>query len=118
MLTLYGIPNCDTVRKARRWLEQQNLEYRFHDVRSDGLDARQLGSWADELGWEALLNRRSTTWKQLDPALREHVDRKAALALLLQHPTLMKRPLLDTGHERAVGFSAEQYRALLARHTL
>ena len=118
LLTLYGIKNCDTVKKARKWLEAQNIEYRFHDFREDGLDAGQAGQWIDELGWETLVNRRSTTWKQLPESTRHAMDAASALEQVVEHPTLIKRPLLDTGDSRHVGFKEEDYRRILNLHTL
>ncbi|MCR9186469.1 MAG: ArsC family reductase [Halieaceae bacterium] len=118
MITVYGISNCDTVKKARRWLEQHAIEYRFHDVRSDGLTPEQVRAWLQELGWETLINRRSTSWKALAPAAREQMNDTLALTAILEQPTLIKRPLLDIGHERHCGFSAPAWEALLLRHTL
>ena len=118
MITLYGIANCDTVRKARRWLEQHDIEYRFHDLREDGLDGETVSHWLDSLGWEAVVNRRSTTWKQLDPADRESMDAKAAAAAILAHPTLVKRPVLDTGSDLHLGFKADLYQDIFKKHTL
>ncbi|WP_317931870.1 ArsC family reductase [Halioxenophilus sp. WMMB6] len=113
MLTLYGISNCDTVKKARKWLEQAALEYQFHDFRADGLTPAMVQAWLDELGAETLVNKRSTTWKQLTEAEREQALGADAAALICQHPTLIKRPLLDTGSSRQVGFSAANYQQLL-----
>lgn len=118
VLTLYGIKNCDTVKKARKWLEAQQIDYRFHDVRDDGLDQDQVRQWLDELGWETLVNRRSTSWKALDPARRETMDAAGALVAILEQPTLIKRPLLDTGDRRHVGFKADDYQQILQHHTL
>ncbi len=118
MTTLYGIKNCDTVKKARQWLEAKNIDYQFHDVRIDGLDQTQLKAWVKELGWETLVNKRSTTWKQLDSDLRDNMDEASAISSMLAQPTLIKRPVLDTGKERAVGFKEEAYRALFKHHTL
>lgn len=118
MITLYGIKNCDTVKKARRWLEDHGIEYQFHDFRVDGLSAETVGEWLDELGWEQLVNKRSTTWKQLSPEVRETMDAAKAQATIVDQPTLIKRPLLDTGHERFTGFSSGQYQTIFNRHTL
>ena len=118
MTTLYGIKNCDTVKKARRWLEDQGIDYEFHDFRVDGVDAGQIQQWLDELGWETVVNRRSTTWKELDPALREAMDADSALAAIIDAPTLVKRPVLDTGSERLVGFKSDTYAKIFNRHTL
>lgn len=113
MVTLYGISNCDTIRKARRWLDEQGVEFRFHDYRKDGLEREQLSGWADELGWQALLNRRGTTWRKLPEADREGIDRDSAIALMLAQPAMIKRPLLDTGTTRLLGFDEQQYKDLL-----
>lgn len=111
MLTLYGIPNCDTCRKARRWLEERGIAHRFHDLRRDGLGAAMLRTWADALGWERLLNRQSSTWRQLPEADRTVADREAAIALLARHPTLLKRPLLARDGAYQLGFRPADYEA-------
>ena len=109
MITLYGIGNCDTIRKARRWLSEHGVDYRFHDYRKDGLDAAMLERWADELGWEALLNRRGTTWRRLPETERDGINRERAIRLLQEHPAMIKRPLLDTGSQRILGFREQDY---------
>jgi Spx/MgsR family transcriptional regulator len=113
MLTLYGISNCDTVRKARRWLNDNAIEYSFHDYRKHGLGSAQLSGWADELGWQALLNRRGATWRKLPEADRDGIDRDSAITLMLEQPAMIKRPLLDTGKQRLLGFNEQQYGELL-----
>lgn len=118
VITLYGIKNCDTVKKARNWLQLQSVDYQFVDMRSDGLGADQVQAWLDELGWEQLVNKRSTSWKSLDEASRQAMDDTAALSAILEQPTLIKRPLLDTGQERFTGFSPDKYRKIFNRHTL
>jgi Spx/MgsR family transcriptional regulator len=115
---LYGIKNCDTVKKARQWLEQHRIEYRFHDFRGDGLSAGQAQAWLDEIGIDTLLNKRGTTWKQLDENIRAQVTAKNAAALLAANPTLIKRPLLDIGQQRFVGFNDKFYRDIFKTHTL
>jgi len=112
MITLYGIANCDTVRKARRWLDAQGVDYRFHDFRNDGLDREQLQTWTSELGWEPLLNRRGTTWRKLPEELRAGMDRAGAIRVMLEHPAIIKRPLLDLGQRRVLGFSPDLYTEL------
>lgn len=109
--TLYGIKNCDTIKKARRWLEEQHQEYRFHDYRVDGLDLSLLRSFVDELGWEALLNTRGTTWRRLDEAQRASITTAdAAMALMLETPAIIKRPLLcSPGKPMLLGFTASSY---------
>ena len=109
MLILYGIKNCDTVKKARAWLEAQNIEYRFHDFRKDGLDADVLEQWEAALGWEVLLNTRGTSWRKLDQSQREGVDRSKAVALMLAQPSLIKRPVVESGTKTLIGFNAETY---------
>ena len=111
MLTLYGIRNCDTVKKARAWLERNGIEYRFHDFRNDGLTANLVQRWSDQLGWENLLNRRGTTWRQLPEATRATIDADRARALMLEQPTLIKRPVLDDGRTSQVGFKEAEYQA-------
>lgn len=105
MITVYGIPNCDTIKKARTWLEGAGIAYRFHDYRKDGVNAAMIDAWAQELGWEALLNRRGTTWRGLPAAETADVDHDKAVALMAAHPALIKRPLFDLGSERLVGFT-------------
>lgn len=109
MTTLYGIANCDTVKKARKWLDAAGVAYNFHDFRQDGLDAAQVRAWIDELGWEAIVNRRSTTWRGLGDDVQAGMDASAAVTEIVRAPTLVKRPVLDTGKERHVGFSAATY---------
>lgn len=104
MVVLYGIKNCDSIKKARQWLEQNAIEYRFHDYRSDGLEGPLLQRFIDGLGWEALLNKSSTSWRQLTDEQKTGLDSEKARALMLETPTLIKRPLLDTGSELILGF--------------
>lgn len=114
MTTVYGIKNCDTVKKARKWLETQGVDFQFHDFRVDGLDPTLVKNWISELGWETLVNKRSTTWKQLDSNLRDSMDASSALAAVMEHPTLIKRPLLDTGTQRVVGFKEGTYQSIFS----
>ena len=111
MLTMYGIKNCDTIKKARRWLEAHQIEYRFHDYRADGLERAQLDTFIAELGWQALLNTRGTTWRKLDESLRNSIDNAdAAAALMLEMPAIIKRPLLCApGKPMLLGFSETLY---------
>ena len=104
MVTVYGIPNCDRVRAARKWLERQAVDYRFHDTRADGLTHVQLEGWIARLGRDALLNRRSTTWRQLPENQRMDLTDAAAVDLILAHPTLLKRPLLEVDGTLSVSF--------------
>jgi arsenate reductase (glutaredoxin) len=108
MTTLYGIKNCDTVKKARDWLATNSIDYRFHDFRTDGLTAEQVSSWIAEIGLGALVNKRSTTWKELDDATKNNFDAQA-VQVITANPTLIKRPLLDTGKRKQVGFKDTDY---------
>ena len=107
MITVYGIKNCDTVKKALKWLEAEGVAHQFHDYRKDGLDRQRLAGWVRELGWEVLLSRRGTTWRKLPDEVRGPLDEAAAIALMLEHPALIKRPLFDLGTQRRVGFTAK-----------
>lgn len=111
-LTLFGIPNCDTVRKARKWLEQQAFDYSFQDVREQPLALEQLQSWAQQVGWATLFNKRSTSYRALDEATKANLDEDTALALILEQPTLMKRPVLQQGDTLIVGFNDKLYSPL------
>jgi Spx/MgsR family transcriptional regulator len=113
MIQLYGIPNCDTIKKARAWLEGRGVEYRFHDYKRDGIDEARLRGWVDELGWEALVNRRGTTWRRLPEEVREQMDTEAAIRIMLETPSIIRRPVLDTGQLRHLGFSETDYERLL-----
>jgi len=112
MLTLYGIANCDSCRKARKYLDALQVSYRFHDLRADGLEADLIRDWLDALGSEALVNRRSTSWRRLTEADRARADGPDLPGLLMQHPTLVKRPLLHGGRTCIAGFDEQGYRQL------
>ena len=109
MIEMYGIPNCTTVKKARSWLDERGIAYRFHDFKKDGLPVARLDAWLAALGWEALLNRRGTTWRQLDEATRAAVvDAASARALMLTRPSVIRRPVVEWGSERiTVGFDSD-----------
>jgi arsenate reductase len=110
---LYGIDTCDQVRKARSWLRTHQVPFAVHDFRKDGLSPELLGRWMSHLPWDALLNRRGTSWRQLDPARRAAiVDQASACELMLQVPTLVRRPVLEIGNRILVGFSEPLYRGL------
>ena len=106
MINVYGIKNCDTVRKALKWLDAQGLKYTFHDVREDGLDAAKVTSWVEALGWESVLNKRSTTWKQLDENQKKGLDEISSVELMCASPTLVKRPVFEVNGLVLNGFSA------------
>ena len=113
---VHGIPNCDTVRKARAWLAAQGIAYRFHDLRREGVPADRLDGWLAAPGWEALVNRKGTTWRQLDDATRAGVIGTAsARALMLAHPSVIKRPVVDWDGETTVGFDPATWASRTAR---
>ncbi|WP_108650213.1 ArsC family reductase [Dongshaea marina] len=115
-VTLYGIKSCDTVRKARKWLAEQEIQAQFHDFRTDGIDEQQLTLWCETLGWKKLLNTRSTTWRNLTESEKQLETQQQAVALMQQHPTLIKRPVLTRGEQILVGFKASDYAAELLEH--
>ena len=117
MITVYGISNCDTVRKARRWLDEHGIAYRFHDFRKDGLNRENVEAWAKELGWEKLLNRRGTTWRQLPESVRDKIDARSAIDLMLESPALIKRPVVESGSGLLIGFDSARWQAILAAET-
>jgi arsenate reductase len=108
-ITLYGIKNCDTVKKARTWLDDRSIAYAFHDYKTLGIDRARLSAWADELGWDKLLNRAGTTFRKLPEAERDGVDRDKAIDLMLAQPSMIKRPLLDLGDRHVLGFNPKMY---------
>lgn len=113
MTTLYGITNCDTVKRARAWLDEHGVAYRFHDFKKEGVPEAELDQWLRAPGWEALVNRRGTTWRRLDDATRTSVvDAASARAALLANPSLIKRPVVNWGAQRGVttGFDADQWK--------
>ncbi|WP_077147487.1 ArsC family reductase [Sphingopyxis sp. KK2] len=113
-LTLYGIPNCDTVKKARTWLDAAGIAYRFHDFRKDGLDPAKLQGWIDAIGWERLLNKAGTTFRKLPDADKAGLDAGKAKALMLDQPAMIKRPVVEAGDAVSVGFSAADWQTRFA----
>jgi len=110
--TLYGIKACDTVAKARVWLADRGVAYDFHDYKTQGIDAERLGQWVEELGWDKVLNRAGTTFRKLPETARTDLDAARAIALMVAQPSMIKRPLLDLGHRRVLGFRPELYEGL------
>jgi arsenate reductase len=108
-VTIYGIKTCDTVRKARTWLEGRGVTHRFVDYRAEGLDSKKLAAWEKAVGWERLLNKASTTFKELPDADKQALNRERATALMQAHPTLIKRPVLDVDGAITIGFKPELY---------
>jgi arsenate reductase len=112
-LTLYGIRNCDTIKKARAWLDAAGIDYEFHDYKALGVDRVALERWVDRLGWTVLLNRAGTTFRKLPDAEKADLDRDRAVALLLAQPSMIKRPVLERGDTLLAGFAPERYAAEL-----
>jgi arsenate reductase len=112
--TLYGIPNCDTVKKARTWLATYGHDFTFHDFKKQGLERATVATWLDQLDWEVLVNRKGMTWRNLSDEQKAAVtDKDSALELMLANPSVIKRPVLDNGGKFSVGFSADQYSRIL-----
>ena len=117
MNVIYGIGSCDSCRKARKWLDQAGIEYKFHDLRSDGLDLKLLRRWSKQLAWDVLLNKRSLTWRKIPEADRARMNNDRALMTMLDYPTLIKRPVLEAGTTLAIGFEPDQYAKIFAGRT-
>ncbi len=109
MVIMYGIKNCDTIKKARKFLDTHNIEYEFHDFREDGLNPVQLRSWMDQLDWEKLINKRSTTWRNLPDETKQNMDETLAQVVAEDQPTIIKRPVLELPDKVVVGFSEKKY---------
>jgi arsenate reductase (glutaredoxin) len=113
-ITLYGIPNCDTVKKSRAWFDQASIAYQFHDFKKQGLPPADLQRWVQVLGWEALVNKKGTTWRGLDAAAQASVvDSVSAVALMLAHSSLIKRPIVTNGEHVTAGFAPQAWEKML-----
>lgn len=112
MTKLYGIPNCDTVKKAKKWLTNENISYDFHDFKKQGLEQNKVESWLAQLDWQKLLNKRGLTWRQLDQQTKDAVNEQNVAKLLVAHPTLIKRPVVEHNDQVSVGFNDAQFTAL------
>lgn len=113
MITMYGIKNCDTVKKACKWLDEHGIEYCFHDYKKEGMSREILCRWADELGWEVLVNTRGTTWRRLPEEIRNSImSRESAIDLMMNSLSVIRRPMIDTGVRRILGFNEEEYKKL------
>lgn len=108
-VTIYGIKNCDTMKKARTWLEEHDVAYDFHDYKASGIDRAHLEKWTQEAGWETVLNRAGTTFRKLPDGARENLDREKAIALMLEQPSMIKRPVVEADGKLLVGFKPEIY---------
>jgi arsenate reductase (glutaredoxin) len=113
-ITMYGIRNCDTIKKARKWFDDRGVAYAFHDYKAAGIDRKRLAEWCEELGWEKLLNRAGTTFRKLPEAEQRDLDAGKAIALMVGQPSMIKRPVLDLGARRLVGFRPEAYEAAVS----
>jgi arsenate reductase (glutaredoxin) len=114
MVRLYGIPNCDTMKKARQWLTTHGIEYEFIDYKKTAIDELRLRRWVKQVGWEGLLNRRGTTWRKLDDSIKAEVDESHAIRLMQETPSIIKRPVLEQGNSLHVGFKADEYEKIFS----
>ncbi|MDH5710543.1 MAG: ArsC family reductase [Gammaproteobacteria bacterium] len=112
MITMYGIPNCDTIKKARRWLEANAINYEFHDYKKSGVPEKDLNQWIKQIGWETLLNRRGTTWRKLDDATKKNINEASAIKVILDNPSIIKRPVLVNGKTILIGFNEAEYKKI------
>jgi arsenate reductase len=108
-VTIYGIKNCDTMKKARAWLDQRRVDYAFHDYKTEGIGRGQLEGWAKDVGWETLLNRAGTTFRKLPDKDKEGLTQAEAIKLMLDQPSMIKRPVIESGKALLVGFKPEEY---------
>jgi arsenate reductase len=108
-ITIYGIKNCDTMKKARAWLDHKGIDYTFHDYKTAGITRDRLQGWASKVGWEILLNRSGTTFRKLPEADKQGLDERKAIALMIDQPSMIKRPVLEVGTRLLVGFKPDQY---------
>jgi arsenate reductase len=115
VITIFGIKHCDTMKKAFAWLDAHGVTYDFHDYKTAGIDIGRLQAWSDQVGWEALLNTRGTTWRKLSPTQQAHLDEAKALKLMCEYPSLIKRPVLKSGETLLVGFAPEHYARALRK---
>ncbi len=113
-VTLYGIKNCDTIKKAKKWLQTNGIEYNFHDFRADGISKKLIDSWLKQVDWAILLNTRGTSWRKLPDGRRENINKAKALTLMLENPTIIKRPVLCVKNKVYVGFKEETYEEILS----
>ena len=111
MITVYGIKNCDTVKKACHWLSENNIHFAFHDLRKDGVSQSRLTQWTARVDWQILLNRRGTTWRKLPEQAKASLNKTSAIKLMAEQPTLIKRPVIEHNSELVVGFSQDTYSA-------
>lgn len=113
-VTLYGIKHCDTIKKAKKWLEKNSIDYRFHEFRADGINRSLLNDWLKQIEWETLLNMRGTTWRKLSDAQKNGINKSTVLALMLEQPAIIKRPVLTVENKIFVGFKADKYKEIFS----
>ena len=113
MIKMYGIPNCDTIKKARKWLEANGIDYDFHDYKKLGVPEKNLKQWVKKSGREILLNRRGTTWRKLDDNIKDNIDEASAIEVMIENPSSIKRPVLESGKTLLVGFKENEYQQLI-----
>jgi len=111
---MFGIKNCDTIKKARKWLEAEGIEYQFHDYKKEGLSSEMLNLWIKDLSWELLINERGTTWRKLPEDIKESINQESAIKIMLENTSIIKRPLLiDDADKKLLGFKAEEYQEFI-----
>ncbi|MFC1236125.1 ArsC family reductase [Vibrio sp. F74] len=108
-ITMYGISNCDTIKKAKKWLQEADISFDFHDYRKNGVDSNLVEDFCQQLGWEQVLNKRGTTYRQLTQEQKESVDQQSVVPLLVEHPAMIKRPILNVDGQLHISFKAPQY---------
>ena len=113
-IKMYGIANCDTIKKAKKWLETSSIPFEFHDYRKQGIDSEMISEFCQALGWQNVLNKRGTTYRQLSQEQKDNLNEQSALALLVEQPAMIKRPILLVSNQYHIGFKAEQYAAIFA----
>jgi Spx/MgsR family transcriptional regulator len=112
--TMFGIPNCDTIKKAKKWLEANELDYQFHNYRKDGISEEMVRQFCEKLGWEQVVNKRGTTYRQLTQEQKDSLNQETAISLLVEHSAMIKRPILDVDGTLHIGFKAEQYQQVFS----
>ena len=111
-MIIYGISNCDTVKKAKNWLDKHNIDYQFHDFRQQGLDKKIIDGWLKTVAWDKILNKRSTSWRNLDPSIQQAVNETTIVDLLVENPTLIKRPVMVVNDTITLGFNSDTYQGI------
>ncbi len=113
MIKIYGIPNCATIKKARNWLEKNNLDYEFYNYKKQGVPKKNLEQWVKKVGWENVLNKRGTTWRKLPNEIKNNINETSSIQVMLDNPSAIKRPVLEAGKTVLIGFKADEYKTLL-----